>query len=124
MCLLLREAMNVGRIAISPFFFSVELEKLEARKRIKDELLNYCVVTEAPKTTFGKVRKTYTGKLYGKQDDLAIAIQLAMIGCQKFFQGNNTHPNPLLTYTTCLPSGLMPVRRSQVSQLPSRCAYH
>lgn len=40
MCLLLREAMNVGRIAISPFFFSVELEKAEGRKRIKDELLN------------------------------------------------------------------------------------
>tara|TARA_B110001452_G_scaffold164412_2_gene137143 strand:- start:3629 stop:4189 length:561 start_codon:yes stop_codon:yes gene_type:complete len=77
MCLLLREAMTVGRIAISQFFFSVELEKLEGRKRIKDELLNvrncttrrcvsyllttvclwqYCVVTEAPKTTFGKVR--------------------------------------------------------------------
>lgn len=78
MCLLLREAMTVGRIAISQFFFSVELEKLGGRKRIKDELLNvrncttrrcvsyllttvclwwqYCVVTEAPKTTFGKVR--------------------------------------------------------------------
>lgn len=57
MCLLLREAMNVGRVAISDYFFSVELEQLEARKRIKDELLNYCVVTEAPKTTFGKIRK-------------------------------------------------------------------
>ena len=33
-----------------------------------------------------QVRKTYTGKLYGKQDDLCIAIQLAMVGCQKFFQ--------------------------------------
>ena len=108
MCLLMREAMTVGRIGISQFFFSIELQKLEARKRIKDELLNvccctrcactaaaadcvrllsqYCVVTEAPKTTFGKVRKTYTGKLYGKQDDLAVAMQLAMIGCQKFFQ--------------------------------------
>ena len=40
MCLLLREAMNVGRVAISNFFFSIEMEKLEARKRIKDELLN------------------------------------------------------------------------------------
>ena len=83
MCLLLREAMSVGRIAISHHFFSIELEMLEARKRIKDELSSYCVVTEAPKSTFGKVRKTYTGKLYGKQDDLCIAIQLAMIGCQK-----------------------------------------
>jgi len=104
----MREALTVGRIGISQFFFSIELQKLEARKRIKDELLNvccctrcactaaaadcvrllsqYCVVTEAPKTTFGKVRKTYTGKLYGKQDDLAVAMQLAMIGCQKFFQ--------------------------------------
>ena len=30
MCLLLREAMNVGRVAISDHFFSVELEQLEA----------------------------------------------------------------------------------------------
>lgn len=46
MCLLLREAMTVGRIAISRHFFSIEMEALEARKRIKDELLNFCVVTE------------------------------------------------------------------------------
>ena len=86
MCLLLREAMNVGRIGLSPFFFSTELQLHEARQRLKDELSSYCVVNEAPKTTFGKFRKTYTGKLYGKQDDLCIALQLAMIGCQKFFQ--------------------------------------
>ncbi len=33
-----------------------------------------------------QVRKTYTGKLYGKQDDLCIALQLAIIGAQKFHQ--------------------------------------
>ena len=65
MCLLLREAMNVGRIGLSPFFFSTELQPHEARMRLKDELSSYCVVNEAPKTTFGKFRKTYTGKLYG-----------------------------------------------------------
>lgn len=32
------------------------------------------------------VRKTYTGKVHGKQDDLIIALQLAAIGSQKFFQ--------------------------------------
>ena len=32
------------------------------------------------------VRTTYTGKLYGRQDDLVIALQLSLIGCQKFFQ--------------------------------------
>ena len=86
MCLLLREAMTVGKIALAREFFSNELGAPGAKTRIKDELSSYCVVTEAPKTTFGKVRQTYTGKLYGKQDDLCIAIQLSLIGCQKFFQ--------------------------------------
>jgi|SaaInlV_125m_DNA_1040241.scaffolds.fasta_scaffold34224_1 hypothetical protein len=126
MCLLLREAMNVGRIGLSPFFFSTELQPHEARQRIKDELSSYCVINEAPKTSFGKFRKVQsplppwtsgcspwpsvcadlhgqavrcrllrlcraTNRLLitthlpcaGKQDDLAIALQLAMIGCQK-----------------------------------------
>ena len=86
MCLLLREALTVGKISIAHEFFSNELKHTEAKLRIKDELSSYCVVTEPPKTTFGKVRQTYTGKLYGKQDDLCIAIQLSLIGCQKFFQ--------------------------------------
>lgn len=122
MCLLLREALTVGKIALSEHFFSIEMTKLEARSRISDELSSYCVVTESPKTTFGKVRgiynrslakrfhqqgsvwlqkgrvlttefacgwqvrKTYTGKLYGKQDDLCVAVQLAVIGQSKFFQ--------------------------------------
>ena len=55
MCLLLREALTVGRIAIAREFFSNELKHCEAKLRIKDELSSYCVVTEPPKTTFGKV---------------------------------------------------------------------
>jgi len=87
MCLLLREALTVGKIAMAYEFFSNELKHVEAKLRIKDELSSYCVVTEAPKMTFGKaltcapvvlrfttlysaphpnqVRQTYTGKLYG-----------------------------------------------------------
>jgi hypothetical protein len=56
MCLLLREALTVGRIAIAHEFFSNELKHTEAKLRIKDELSSYCVVTEPPKTTFGKVK--------------------------------------------------------------------
>jgi len=56
MCLLLREALAVGKIAISKQFFSNELALTEAKMRIRDELSSYCVVTEPPKTTFGKVR--------------------------------------------------------------------
>ena len=55
MCLLLREALTVGKIAIAHEFFSNELKHTEAKLRIKDELSSYCVVTEPPKTTFGKV---------------------------------------------------------------------
>ena len=58
MCLLLREAMSVGRILLHESFFSTELAPHEAKNRIKDELNNYCVVTEAPKSSFGKSRKT------------------------------------------------------------------
>ena len=57
MCLLLREALTVGKIALSEHFFSIEMTKLQARNRLEDELSSYCVVTEAPKTTFGKVRQ-------------------------------------------------------------------
>lgn len=103
MCLLLRESMTVGKIALAREFFSNELGTAEAKMRIKDELSSYCVVTEAPKTTFGKVRTTYTGKLYGKQDDLCIAIQLSLIGCQKVSSCNKTHgefcTNPTLVHT-------------------------
>ena len=104
MCLLLREAMTVGKIALGKTLFSNSMTALEARNRIKDELSSYCVVTEAPKTTFGKVRTTYTGKLYGKQDDLCIAIQLALIGQQYFFQSAKYRNFRALDYLT--PNGL------------------
>ena len=57
MCLLVREALSVGKMAIAEDFFSTELALTEAKMRIRDELSSYCVVTEAPKTTFGKVRR-------------------------------------------------------------------
>ena len=54
MCLLLREALTVGKIAYHRSFLSVELNGPEAKKALQDEMMNYCVVTEAAKTTFGK----------------------------------------------------------------------
>ena len=36
--------------------FQTRLKHTEAKLRIKDELSSYCVVTEPPKTTFGKVK--------------------------------------------------------------------
>lgn len=54
--LLMREALTVGKIALSDHFFSIELTKQEAKSRIEDELASFCVIVEPAKTTFGKVR--------------------------------------------------------------------
>ncbi len=81
MTLLMREALTVGKVAFHPHFFSVEMTADEAKRRLKDEIASFCVVVEPPKTTFGKVRKTYTGKLYGKQARHALKNPLIDIPC-------------------------------------------
>lgn len=56
MALSLREAIRIGRISFSKFFFSISMETAAtAKQRILDEMLNFSVVTEAPKNAFGKV---------------------------------------------------------------------
>ena len=54
--------------------------------RVGDELRNFSVITEPGKTHFSKTRKTYTGKIGGLQDDVAIAFQLCMIAMRTFFE--------------------------------------
>ena len=72
----LRDALSVGNISLSDQFFSVCLDEREAIKAIRDELCRFAIITEPAKTLFGKVRRTYTGKIGGQQDDLAICLQL------------------------------------------------
>ena len=60
MCLLTREALHVGKIAFHNNFFSTELGAQAAKRRLQDELSSYCVVTEAPKTSFGKAMIAFT----------------------------------------------------------------
>ena len=86
MCLSLREALSQGSISYHPNFFSHSLGVFDAKRRIKDEVSNFSIITEPPKTHGGKVRKTYTGKLGGQQDDTAIALQLAVCSTRIFFQ--------------------------------------
>ena len=82
----LRDALKVGSIQLSTHFFSLKLGVNDAIKMVRSELTNFAIVVEPPKTTFGKVRKTYTGKIQGEQDDVAIAIQLAITGLRCFYQ--------------------------------------
>ena len=82
----LRDALSVGNISLSDQFFSVCMDEHEAIKAIRDELCRFAIITEPAKTLFGKVRRTYTGKIGGQQDDLAICLQLAITGLRCFYQ--------------------------------------
>ena len=86
MALLVREALRIGRISYHDSFFSISMGAPEARRRVGDELRNFSVITEPGKTHFSKTRKTYTGKIGGLQDDVAIAFQLCMIAMRTFFE--------------------------------------
>ena len=84
--LLLREAMRMSKISLAETFFSISMSKGAYLKKLNEELLNFSCITEEPKTTFGKSRKTYTGKLAGKQDDTVLSMQMALYGVRQFFQ--------------------------------------
>lgn len=83
--LLLREAMRMSKISLAETFFSISMGKDAYLQKLSEELLNFSCITEEPKTTFGKTRKTYTGKLAGKQDDTVLSLQMALYGVRQFF---------------------------------------
>jgi hypothetical protein len=88
MALTLREALRVGKIAFARSFFSISMTTQEARQRLSDEILNFSVIVEPGKTHFAKPRKTYTGKIGGLQDDVVIALQLALTASKTFFESS------------------------------------
>lgn len=81
----LRDALRVGCIGLWKGFFSLSMPVKDALKTLEDELRNFCIIVEAPKTPFGKVKRTYSGKVGGRNDDLVIALQLAITGCRCFY---------------------------------------
>jgi hypothetical protein len=88
MALALREALRIGRIHYNSQFFSISLGADGAKKRIGNELRNFSVITEASKSHFARSRKTYTGKIGGQQDDVVIAVQLALVAIRTFFESS------------------------------------
>ncbi len=85
MCLQLREALATNNINFSDQFFSATGVD-EAKMQLDNELRAFAIIVEAPKTPFAKVRKTFSGKTGGRNDDLAIALQLALGGARVFYQ--------------------------------------
>ena len=85
MCLQLREALTVGKISFVDGFFSNTASVKIMRQNCEDEMRNFCILVEASKTPFGKVKKTYSGKVGGRNDDLMIALQLGLSGAKVFY---------------------------------------
>ena len=85
MCFQLRDALSVGCIGLSKHFFSNSMPAVEMLKMLDGELRNFCIIVEAPKTPFQKPKKTYSGKIGGRQDDIVITMQLAIAGVRCFY---------------------------------------
>lgn len=50
MCFQLRDALRVGCIGLSKWFFCNTMEKREMLKVLDDEMRNFSILVEAPKT--------------------------------------------------------------------------
>lgn len=81
----MRDLLQIGNFHLSSDFFSLTMSVDEAQRKIREELCRFAIIVEAPKTAFGKVKRTYTGKVSGQQDDLAVAMQLALTGLRTFY---------------------------------------
>jgi hypothetical protein len=88
MCLQMREALRVGSCGLSDGFFSNTMSEVEALKNVQEELARFSVIVEPAKTSFGKVRKTYSGKVGGQNDDLSIVMQMCISGLRCFYQSD------------------------------------
>jgi len=86
MCFQLRDSLRVGCIGRHKAFFSLSQTAGDMLKMLADEMRNFCILVEPPKTPFGKQKKTYSGKVGGRNDDIIIAMQLAITGCRCFHQ--------------------------------------
>lgn len=86
MVMQLRSVLNVGCCALWDRFFSLSYETPhEALIVARRQLEAFTILVEPSRTPFGKPRKTYTGKIGGAQDDLCVALQLALTACRCFY---------------------------------------
>ena len=86
MCIALQELIDLRRLTILKHMLSISTNPLESLDQLKKQLSTYTIYVEPPKNPFGKVKRTYTGKIAGNQDDLCIALQLAVLSSRIFLR--------------------------------------
>jgi hypothetical protein len=60
--------------------------RAEMFRLLSHEMRRFMILVEPPKNVFGKPRKTYSGKVGGQNDDVCIALQLAVLSLQIFMR--------------------------------------
>ena len=84
-CLTMRSALETGKMWLHEDFFSSTMSTQQAKARVRDELARFSVITAPPANPFGKSKRTFTGKISGQQDDLAVSLQIALESAVQFF---------------------------------------
>lgn len=87
-CLTMRSSLGQGKMWLAQDFFSMSLGVEQAKRRIRDELCRFSVITNPPKTAFQESKKTYSGKVAGMQDDIAVVLQIAMEATIQFYSAD------------------------------------
>lgn len=84
MCVALQELFAQNRLHVSSRLLCTSMPPKEALEQLVQELRSFMVFVDPPKSLFAKPRRTFTGKLGGHNDDLSIAVQLAVVTMQIF----------------------------------------
>ena len=84
-CVAVQELLSNGALSISRDFVSLSADDpAKALKQFGDQLKGFQVLLKAAVNPFAKARRTFTGKVGGAQDDMVIALQLAVLGARLF----------------------------------------
>jgi hypothetical protein len=86
MCSALQELLSMNRLHISDKFMSISMSPRAMVDRIIEEMRAFMIYVDAPKSLFAQSRRTYTGKIGGHQDDVIIAVQMAVLAMQCFLR--------------------------------------
>lgn len=77
-CLTMRSSLNRGKMWLANDFFSLTMGKEQAKRRIRDEMCRFSIITNPPKTPFQEPKRTYSGKVAGMNDDVIMAMLIGM----------------------------------------------
>ncbi len=84
MCVATQELLAQNRLFVGQKMLGLSRSPTELLQQVIDELRSYMIFVDSAKTLFGKPRRTFTGKMGGHNDDLVVALQLAILTMQIF----------------------------------------